>query len=336
MAIIVYFIVAGLYLISIGNQNFVITEKLADGNCQCAPWLNYTKGALCDPKKFSYYCKENDEYCTSLSCNLVNVTSPSIMKILYIIHITGFLWSYLFITALGEMILSATFATWYWTFRKANIPWFTITVSTWRTIRYHLGTVAFGSLLITICQLFKLLLKFLYNQSVRQDPMFGTITRCCYTCSQCLVSCLEKFLKFMNRNAYIICAINGKGLCASAGEALSLLMRNVLRTVVLNNIVDLLLFLGKILVTCVMIAATWWYFKFSKYYVNDNEFWWVPVIFVGIGSYLVASVFFSVYSTAVSTIFLCVLDDCERHDGTREKPYYMSRKLAKILNVNHQ
>ena len=41
--------------------------------------------------------------------------------------------------------------------------------------------------------------------------------------------------------------------------------------------------------------------------------------------------FFSVFSMAVDTLFLCFLEDLERNDGTAQKPYYMSKSLRKIL-----
>ena len=58
---------------------------------------------------------------------------------------------------------------------------------------------------------------------------------------------------------------------------------------------------------------------------------------------------FSVYSTAVDTIFLCYLEDLERNDGSASRPYVMSRKLrltlgnlernntnTRIVRVKHQ
>ena len=49
------------------------------------------------------------------------------------------------------------------------------------------------------------------------------------------------------------------------------------------------------------------------------------------GSYLVTTAFFSVYSMAVNTLFICFLEDLERNDGSKERPYYMSRSLRQIL-----
>ncbi|GFR78489.1 choline transporter-like protein 2 [Elysia marginata] len=48
-------------------------------------------------------------------------------------------------------------------------------------------------------------------------------------CLQCCFWCLEKFLKFLNKNAYIMIAIHGKNFCFSAKDAFMLIMRNIVR-----------------------------------------------------------------------------------------------------------
>merc|ERR1719290_990378 len=79
------------------------------------------------------------------------------------------------------------------------------------------------------------------------------------------------------------------------------------------------------------------YFVFSgqipeiKDQIPSLNYFFTPIVFIGIGSYLIASAFFSVYSMAVDTLFLCFLEDLERNDGSVESPYYMSRSLKQIL-----
>lgn len=51
-------------------------------------------------------------------------------------------------------------------------------------------------------------------------------------------------------------------------------------------------------------------------------------------SLILAASIFSILDTAVSTIFICVVEDYERNDGSTERPYYMSPKLRKILLKN--
>lgn len=62
------------------------------------------------------------------------------------------------------------------------------------------------------------------------------ITRAIMCCLKCFFWCLEKFLKFINKNAYIMCAIHGKNFCSSARKAFGLLMRNIIRVFVLDKV----------------------------------------------------------------------------------------------------
>lgn len=131
------------------------------------------------------------------------------------------------------MILAGAFATWYWTFKKSNVPFFTLTNSMARTITYNLGTVAFGSLIITICRLIRVCLEYVDQKTKQFDNPFSRAVLCC---CKCFFACLESFLKFINKNAYIMCAIHGKGFVSSAKNAFSLLMRNILRVFVLDKV----------------------------------------------------------------------------------------------------
>ena len=125
-------------------------------------------------------------------------------------------------------------------------------------------------------------------------------------------------------------------------------MRNLVRVVVLDKMVSFLLFLGKMAI--VIITGTVSYAAFSGYIPAFKEdmpslnFFYTPVIIIVLGSYFIASSFFSVYAMAVDTLFLrwvipsipsstsyCLplsfLEDLDRNDGSVAKPYYMSKSL---------
>ncbi|KAK0093717.1 hypothetical protein PV326_012838 [Microctonus aethiopoides] len=335
LSVIIYSIVIALFLMSIEDREFFVKEESSNGNCQCSMEVNYTIGDLCKPDLFYKYCHEHNGSCFSMSCLLNDITTPTYKYYLYIVHLAGFIWLYLFIIDFKKIVIASTYATWYWTLCKTNIPYFTTITSMCRVIKYHLGTVAFGSAIITICRLFRIFIEYLHAASRRESSTNVVslfIKSCLFYCSKCFMFLVEKLLKFLTVNAYIMCAINGKGLCTSAVDALSLILRNIIRVAVLNRIVYWLLKLGKILITSIMILLAWWYFNLNG---NDEtrEYWYVPIILVGIGTYLVATIFFSVYIVGVDTIFLCVLQDCEYHDGSNEKPYYMNQNIGKLLHV---
>jgi choline transporter-like protein 2/4/5 len=294
-----------------------------------------------------------DQYnlCSNVTCKFIAMNNPvlypylqgklaqllhtQILNFLLAFNLLAFLWGSFFVSALGQMILASVFATWYWTFRKSNLPFFAVLDATCRVLRYHIGTLAFGSLIITICRLIRIMLEYVDQKLKKYD---NEITRAILCCCKCFFWCLEKFLKFINRNAYIMCAIHGKNFCASAKDAFLLLMRNIVRVFVLDKVTDFLFFLGKLVITMGVGALSYLFFATDLTGIDNSGLNYnvVPVIVIMIITYIIASVFFSVYSMAVDTLFLCFLEDCERNDGSSEKPYYMSRNLMKIFDKKNK
>ena len=62
---------------------------------------------------------------------------------------------------------------------------------------------------------------------------------------------LQKVIEWLNRNAYIMVAIEGKSFCWSAWEAVSLIFANILTVGAVNVVGDTLLFLGKLSISLV-------------------------------------------------------------------------------------
>ncbi|OQR71136.1 choline transporter protein 2-like [Tropilaelaps mercedesae] len=200
---------------------------------------------------------------------------------------------------------------------------------------YHLGTLAFGSLILTICGLIKKSIKYVQrkpNSTTSNSCMQGILKSCA-----CCFWLLEKLLKYVNKNAYIMVAMYGKNFCRSAGKAFKLIVNNAFRALVLTKVTDFFIFIAK-LVT-VATTSTLAYFaldsdstrEFLKI-ENRPKYIQAPVATIAIGSYILTSCFFNVYSNAVDTLFLCFLEDQKLNDGSRERPYQMPSELFKILN----
>lgn len=259
---------------------------------------------------------------------------------LQIYNILGFLWCINFVLALGQCVLAGAFASYYWAFNKPqDIPACAVVNSFIRTLRYHTGSIAFGALILTIVQVIRIVLEYVDHKLKDRD---NPVARCILCCLKCCFWCLEKFIKFLNRNAYIMIAIYGKNFCISAKNAFKLLMRNVVRVVVLDKITDLLLFFGTLLVVGGIGVLSFFLFT-GRIPIGDSQiqsaqlnYYWLPILTVVVGAYLIAQGFFSVYGMCVDTLFLCFLEDLERNDGSLEKPYYMSKALMKILNKKNK
>jgi len=97
-----------------------------------------------------------------------------------------------------------------------------------------MGTIAFGALVLTVCRSIRIVIH--GSQVVLKKYQRYRIVQALFCACQCFFWCLEKLLKFVSSNAYVMCAIHGKNFCISAKNAFSLLVRNVVRAIVLDRV----------------------------------------------------------------------------------------------------
>ena len=71
--------------------------------------------------------------------------------------------SYL-IAITGYITLSGAFASYYWSMNKNDVPFFALLFSFSRCVRYHLGSVAFGSLLVAVVRFIRIILEYIDNK----------------------------------------------------------------------------------------------------------------------------------------------------------------------------
>ncbi|XP_051520550.1 choline transporter-like protein 4 isoform X2 [Myxocyprinus asiaticus] len=332
-----YWGITALYLATSGGPVYkVVALNATQGDCS-----TIRANETCDPEKFN-----STQYptCPSARCVFINYNTEGLFQRnlfnLQIYNVVAFLWCANFVIALGHCTLAGAFASYYWAFSKpADIPTFPLTQSFMRALRYHVGSLAFGALILTLVQLVRIILEYLDHKFKEAQNPCARFIMCCL---KCCFYCLEKFIKFINRNAYIMIAIYGKNFCVSAKNAFFLLMRNIVRVVVLDKVTDLLLFFGKLLVVGGVGVLAFFFFSGriqasgTTFQIAALNYYWMPIITVVFGAYLIAHGFFSVYNMGVDTLFLCFLEDLERNDGSPQKPYFMSKNLMKILNKKNK
>uniref|UniRef100_A0A665UQD9 Choline transporter-like protein n=1 Tax=Echeneis naucrates TaxID=173247 RepID=A0A665UQD9_ECHNA len=328
---IAYWAVTAVFLASSGYAVYKVTSP--DDKCMYA---NIT----CNPKTFSQ--TNITKVCPGSQCMFAFYGGESVyhryILVLHLCNLFVFLWLVNFTIALGQCTLAGAFASYYWALKKPNdIPACPLYSSFSRAICYHTGSLAFGSLIIAVVQTVRIVLEYL-DQKLKGSQ--NACARYLLCCLKCCFWCLENFLKFINRNAYIMIAIYGKSFCTSSKDAFFLLMRNVIRVAVLDKVTDFLLFLGKLLISGSVGVLAFFFFTRQIPVIQEEvpslNYYWVPLLTVIFGSYMVAQGFFNVYAMCVDTLFLCFCEDLERNDGSSSRPYYMSPGLHKILRKGEE
>jgi len=244
-------------------------------------------------------------------------------------HIVGLIWTTEFMFACQQMVISGAVALWFFASKEDRKKMScTVCTSTGRLIMNHLGSVAFGSFIITLVKIPRYILMYIEHKC---NGSQSEIAKLCIKCCICCLWCLEKALKFLNANAYTVIAIEGKNFCSAAGTAFKIIASNILRVTAINSVGDFVLFLGKLAVSSIVCIMSVFWFKNRMY---DGEYLYmyaVPVALVTLFSYLVAHCFLSIYEMVVDTMLLCFCEDCKLNDGSPEKPYFMSDSLMKYV-----
>uniref|UniRef100_A0A8C5IAK1 Choline transporter-like protein n=1 Tax=Gouania willdenowi TaxID=441366 RepID=A0A8C5IAK1_GOUWI len=239
-------------------------------------------------------------------------------------HAVGLIWISEFILAFQQMTIAGGVVTYYFTRNKSQLPATPLLSSMIRTVRYHLGSLAKGSLIITIVKIPRLILTYIHTQLKGKE---NACARCMLKACICCLWCLEKCLAYLNQNAYTATAINSTSFCTSARDAFLILVENALRVAAINTVGDFVLFLAKILVvSCTAFAGI-----LALNYQREYTVWVLPLIIVCVFAFLVAHCFLSVFENVVDVLFLCFAVDTKYNDGSPGHEYYMDKSLMEFV-----
>lgn len=211
------------------------------------------------------------------------ITSNQIcLDLIHAFNILGFVWTTLFISGITKMTLASAYSTAY---KKNELPTSPLWTALKTTIKYNLGTIAFGSITINICHL----LRIISGIGVSENA-----------CSR-LICFRGEFLRCFSENAYVMSAIHGKPLYASGLNAYQLLQRNPLEYVSLDSTTEILFGACKLelAVLCSVLA--------KLFFASDEEkiMIFFPILILAVGAYLIGALFANIYSIAVDTLVIC-------------------------------
>jgi hypothetical protein len=218
------------------------------------------------------------------------------------------LWVNEFTIAFVQLALAGGVAHWYFSTSKMN-PGHTIKGIT-NAIRYHPGSVALGSLIVAIVQLIRYYLEYLAQQAEKQhNACMAVILRIV----GCYLWCLEKCIKFINKNAYIQIAILGKSFCGAAYDAFWLILNNAGRIMAAALIAPLIRKLGVYFIT---IFTTYLGYQLVTFVFQDelSTPYGACFIYMIIGN-VISRLCMNVFGMAVDTSLQCFVADEKANGG---------------------
>jgi hypothetical protein len=240
-------------------------------------------------------------------------------------HVFALFWVTQFIIACQQFVMAGTAVMWYFSPKDQKTNCCNnsmVKTAFWNLVRYHIGSVAFGSLIIAIIQFIRAILAYIEKKTAKSN---STFVRYLLKCLQCCMWCFEKCMKFINKNAYIEISIYGFNFCSAAKKAFSTLLANVLRVAALNIIGTFVLFMVKVFVMAIVAIISIKLFWDDE--DNNGTFFGIVVLLIIVLAYFIADCFVDVYETIADTMLLCFCEDASRDSDEK----FASKRLIRFM-----
>lgn len=268
-----------------------------------------TPGACTDkwPTGFVY----RDETCAPADPKCWRCGPPRyVFDVRFFISFFMYLWNNAFIIALGQTCIAGAVGVWFFTpnNKKGSVP--SVSQSVFLCFRYHTGSLAFGALILAIVQFIRYVLMYFEKQAQAQK---NRVMACLLKVFQYALWCLEKFIKFLNKNAYIQIALRGTNFCTSAKKAFEIITQNVLRFGVVATLGRVIHYIGILCITAGTTIVGYFILRAMHEEVNPL----VPLVLYAAVGYLIGKLYMSVFGMSVDTSLQCVIVAEELdHDGS--------------------
>jgi hypothetical protein len=249
----------------------------------------------------------------------------------------GILWAMAMCDAIQKYVISYAVVLWYYTPLPAGdrtdkrAPWIPLWRGLFNVFTFHLGSIAFGALLVAICNAIRIFLSVISKQVEAADNKAAV---CVAHCFLCCASCFKKCIEYINKNAYIDIAIRSSDFIPAAmhsfhfiasepaGIGILAAATNVARVGGVLSITSCSAWLAFVIVT----KAPWYSDPSSESFIQQ------PMVIVAVAGFMgliVSFLFMIVFDMASSTMIYVFCDNRKRNKSSVRK--YATEKLMKVI-----
>eukprot|EP00316_Scyphosphaera_apsteinii_P011557 CAMPEP_0119303818 /NCGR_PEP_ID=MMETSP1333-20130426/5197_1 /TAXON_ID=418940 /ORGANISM="Scyphosphaera apsteinii, Strain RCC1455" /LENGTH=741 /DNA_ID=CAMNT_0007306587 /DNA_START=157 /DNA_END=2382 /DNA_ORIENTATION=- len=240
----------------------------------------------------------------------------------------GIIWCLQFVKAFEYMSMATAVVDWY-----VNQPneWDSICLSKFCSLfkgcgigklfsasflvaSFHLGSIAVGSFIITVCKLINLLFSLL-DWTTKDWQKENFLLRMLMKCVRCAIWCIEKCIEFVSYYAYIYVAMQGCSFCTGAKDTFTLIAQHPGQTAI-NQVVNRLL-------GCMLTISTPLVCGALLFWHLDDTDWFerkygeravlIAVCITVVAAFLISSSVAGVYSCIMDTLYLSAFKDMKEN-----------------------
>lgn len=246
-------------------------------------------------------------------------------KRMILLYIFMIYWSMEFFTALGQYVLSFCVGKWFYTPKDEDghkHPDSCLLLWGYGTAVLHVGTIAYGSFIIATCRFVRAVLAFLARQAGKDG---NTLVKCLLECCMCLITCFQKTMEYINKNAYVDVAIFSNNFCTAAWRAFTFITEAGPTILVLNAACCVFMYAGIGCITSVCSYAIYLTTRSLPMFTEASSAQYVSdplgvTLACGIVAFVVSYGFMSLFDTVADALLYCYAR-AVRREGSGVKDY---------------
>jgi Plasma-membrane choline transporter len=152
----------------------------------------------------SIYLYSSGEVEKSDGSFLPDVKWTSTTRYAWWFHLFALFYINAFLNAYNTFVLASSACIWYWK-PSRDTPERPVYKSFFRAGRYHLGSLAFGSLIVAIVRFMIAILEYVKHKvdATKVGQQAGKLYKCLISCCQCCLNCCARCIEHINKHAYI-------------------------------------------------------------------------------------------------------------------------------------
>ncbi|XP_023314863.1 choline transporter-like protein 2 [Trichogramma pretiosum] len=251
---------------------------------------------------------------------------PAHLGICMFFHSVASIWIIVFFFEMFRVIVAGTYGTWYWTENKREVPRFAVLRFVYIAIRYHIGPLAFGSLIMPFCSIPRFCVWLIASgfgidcSSGSGNSVVRLFRRCC-SCCNC--SCYQVVKKFTGASFVQVALRGNAGFVDASRATFGLHQRNQTKVAAVGQIVLILYVAG---MTIVMFFSGLLSSLIPTQSIDEENAKDLGYLLIFSG--LMCFVIFKLLGIAVDTILMCGLEDFEMNGG---RSRFMPDNLKNLL-----
>lgn len=250
----------------------------------------------------------------------------------------GILWVTAWLDYMCKFIVMVTASTYYFNSNKDEEGEADVGAGFMYAI-YHTGSIAIAAFIIAIVRMIRAIFYYIARKA-EESSGDNCAVKYIVRCAECVLWCIEKICDYINSSALAYQAVTGDSFCDSAWDMLLLQIKYVGTFSFANFFAKVFIFMGKVsitganLYTCYALMGA-----FGNLDVGDADkvsSTLPSLVIVGSITYLCASIFLGILSTAVLSMLTCHAIDLDLHDGDAKygPPTFYNNYKKELDNSN--